>query len=126
LQKLGIGELPLKIGFQVLKQLGFNVKYGGGVFQISQEDKWDKGDTGTRGRSDTVTSPLRVSASPRLRVSASPHPALEKTVEQFLAAVREEQFRRKYFNEVPLATIKAMAARTVFDRVSRAGKGKFS
>ncbi len=120
LQKLGIGELPLKIGFQVLKQLGFNVKYGGGLFQIfSKRDKGDKGDkgdkedTGRRGRPDTVTSPLRVWASGRPRVSPSPHPALEETVEQFLAAVREEQFRRKYFNEVPLATIKEMAARTV-------------
>jgi single-stranded-DNA-specific exonuclease len=132
LQKLGIGELPLKIGFQVLKQLGFNVKYGGGVFQISKEDKGDKADlrgqgqtcgdkgglAGTRGRGDkgglaSLDGFLNTPQTPQ-----TPQTPLERTVEQFLAAVREEQFRRKYFNEVPLATIKAMAARTVLTELA--------
>ncbi|NMG20410.1 single-stranded-DNA-specific exonuclease RecJ [Brasilonema bromeliae] len=34
----------------------------------------------------------------------------EAAVEKFLAAVREEQFQRKYFAEVPLSTIEAIAS----------------
>lgn len=121
LQKLGIGELPLKIGFQVLKQLGFNVKYGGGVFEISQSEnpllcKRDKGeelDLGER----LKTSPLG-KGEVNERVPSSNSRDSSRTVEQFLAAVREEQFRREYFNEVPLGTIKAMAARTVLTELA--------
>ena len=88
LQKLGIGEMPLKIGFQILKLSGFNVNYSGGVFYISKDEE--------KGRGYLANSS-----------------ELSRTTEKFLAAVREEQFRRKYFNEVPLATIQAMAAHTV-------------
>lgn len=94
LQKLGIGEMTLKIGFKIIRQLGFNVKYRAGFFQISFQEIAAK-----QGQSYSSHSP-----------------ELSRTIEQFLASVREEQFRRKYFNEVPVATIKAMAARTVLAR----------
>ncbi|MDY6802946.1 MAG: single-stranded-DNA-specific exonuclease RecJ [Cyanobacteriota bacterium] len=94
LQKLGIGEMSLKIGFKIIKQLGFNVKYRAGLFHISFQEIAAK-----QGQSYSSNSQ-----------------ELSRTIEQFLASVREEQFRRKYFNEVPVATIKAMAARTVLAR----------
>ena len=39
----------------------------------------------------------------------------ETAIRQFLAAIREEQFQREYFAEVPLSTIQAVAAQAAFN-----------
>jgi single-stranded-DNA-specific exonuclease len=80
--RLEIGDLPLKMGFQALELLGFSVSYTEQGFSIVWAEK--KPQAEARGR-----------------------------VEQFLDAVREEQFRRQYFYQVPLATIKAVAIQTL-------------
>ncbi|MDF5726845.1 MAG: single-stranded-DNA-specific exonuclease RecJ [Rhizonema sp. PD38] len=40
---------------------------------------------------------------------------VETAIAQFLAAIREEQFQREYFAEVPLSTIQAVAAQAAFN-----------
>ena len=109
-QKLAIGETSLKLGFIVLKQLGFNVKYRDRAFYICQNGL----SSGGIGAADES----QVSRSASGEVSQAGFPTSEvssSAIAEFLAAVREEQFRRQYFCEVPLATIEAIAARTVWE-----------
>ena len=47
-------------------------------------------------------------------------PIAARFAAQFLAAVSEEQFRRKYFCEVPLSTIVSIARETIFKEDSTA------
>ncbi|OUL30096.1 single-stranded-DNA-specific exonuclease RecJ [Nostoc sp. RF31YmG] len=78
LDKLGIGDQTLLMGIRALKYLGFTLQRQDNYLRISQEPK-----------------------------NASQTQA-EAAVAKFLAAVREEQFQREYFAEVPLSTIVAM------------------
>ncbi|MBD2386189.1 single-stranded-DNA-specific exonuclease RecJ [Cylindrospermum sp. FACHB-282] len=80
LEKLGIGDQTLHLGFKALKYLGFTVQRQDRCLQIN----WNAD-------------------------NASQNPA-DAAVNQFLAAVREEQFQREYFAEVPLETIIAICA----------------
>ncbi len=83
-QKLGIGDQTLQLGFQALTQLGFKISFQDRCFRIS-----------TTSLGSTISADKCFQAR-----------------EKFLAAVREEQFQRNYFYEVPLSTIQAMVAQT--------------
>ncbi|MFQ4146184.1 single-stranded-DNA-specific exonuclease RecJ [Chlorogloeopsis sp. ULAP02] len=87
LQKLGISNSSLHLGFQALKYLGFTVQRQDLYLQISQDTKTDS----------TLA---------------------EAAIAQFLAAVREEQFQRQYFADVPLSTILAIAIQSNFKQGS--------
>jgi len=80
-EKLGIGELPQRLGLQALELLGFEIAYFDRAFEI----------TGNLGQAGTDAKTTLA-------------------IEGFLAAVQEEQFRRQYFSQVPLATIQAIAS----------------
>ena len=82
IEKLGISDYLLKLGFQALHRLGFKVSSQNRAFNIS-----------------AVEVP-----EPNITDSQCLH------IEQFIAAVREEQFQRQYFCKVPLSTIKAIAS----------------
>ncbi|MBD1905037.1 single-stranded-DNA-specific exonuclease RecJ [Funiculus sociatus GB2-A5] len=78
-QKLGISDRTLQLGLDALSHLGFFVKQLDWNFQISFHPE---------------------ESSPSLAKNA---------IEQFIGAVQEEQFRQKYFYQVPLSAIRAMA-----------------
>ncbi|MBD1931368.1 MULTISPECIES: single-stranded-DNA-specific exonuclease RecJ [Cyanophyceae] len=78
-QKLGISDRTLQLGLDALSHLGFFVKQLDWNFQISFH-------------------PEESSSS-----------LAKNAIEQFIAAVQEEQFRQKYFYQVPLSAIRAMA-----------------
>lgn len=84
-QKLGISDTCLYLGLETLAKLGFQVTNWDGQFQITNNQK-------------LPSSNLDSKAS--------------EAIAQFLAAVQEEQFRRQYFYEVPLATIQSVVSRT--------------
>jgi single-stranded-DNA-specific exonuclease len=77
--RLGVGNLPLKAGFQALTAIGFRVRYTNQKFSMALEKD--------------VQSDLQIRAE----------------IEQFICAIREEHFRRQYFAQVPFTTIRAMA-----------------
>lgn len=81
--KLKIGDAALRIGFECLQALGFQVEY----FEQS----------------------FRVDSTPTSR--GLDRETLE--IEQFLSAIQEEQFQQKYFWEVPIETIQAVANQAV-------------
>lgn len=85
-KKLSIGDATLKSGLQAIQYFGFNVKYNEKYFYIIQNKSQNQ-------KPET----------------------LSQTVRKFLAAVSEEQFREKYFCEVPLKTIEAIAAQTILE-----------
>jgi single-stranded-DNA-specific exonuclease len=79
LDQLGIGDRTLQVGFQSLAQLGFTITTTSDGFQVTY----------------------------------TPQPSFTAQVEQtimasFLHAVQEEQFRRRYFVNVPFQTITTM------------------
>ncbi|WGV24290.1 single-stranded-DNA-specific exonuclease RecJ [Halotia branconii] len=78
LQKLGIRDQTLFLGFKALKYLGFTVK-------LQDHD-------------------LRINHNPK-NISTT---LADNAAAKFLAAISEEQFQRKYFAEVPLSTIAVM------------------
>jgi single-stranded-DNA-specific exonuclease len=80
LEKIGITDQTLLVGIKALKYLGFTVKRQDRYLQIT----WHSSDSAEN--------------------------LAEAAVTRFLAAVREEQFQRQYFAEVPLSTIVAIAS----------------
>ncbi|MDZ7957279.1 MAG: DHH family phosphoesterase [Aulosira sp. DedQUE10] len=78
LEKLGISNQALLLGIRALKYLGFAVQRHDNYLRITQEAK------------NVAETQADAAAG------------------KFLAAVREEQFQREYFAEVPLSTIVAM------------------
>ena len=80
LEKIGISDQSLLVGIKALKYLGFTVKLQDRYLQFT----WNPTDN-AENLSDTA-------------------------VTRFLAAVREEQFQRQYFAQVPLSTIVAIAS----------------
>ncbi|MDZ8224519.1 single-stranded-DNA-specific exonuclease RecJ [Nostoc sp. ChiVER01] len=80
LEKIGITDQTLLLGIKALKYLGFTVKRQDRYLQIT----WHSSDSAEN--------------------------LAQAAVERFLAAVREEQFQRQYFAEVPLSTIVAIAS----------------
>ncbi len=85
-QKLGISDQLLRLGFEALSYLGFCVSLQDRYFSMGS------------------TSPTHSTVS---------DVACLQAIEKFIAAVREEQFLRQYFYEVPLTTICAIAAAEV-------------
>ncbi len=108
-QKLGISDTSLQLGFKTLTYLGFKVNYRDRAFHITRQSETGNAQkTGNKG--DKFLKPLFSSSSSQLANS----------VAQFLAAISEEQFRRKYFCEVPLSTIQSIARETFFAEDSTA------
>ena len=111
-QKLGISDTSLQLGFKTLTYLGFKINYRDRAFHITRQPE-------TPQQEDTpeqIPQPLLDSQSIQFSVPNSPIAA--RFAAQFLAAVSEEQFRRKYFCEVPLSTIQSIARETVFQEDS--------
>jgi len=82
LEKLGIGDRPLQLGFQSLKGLGFIVTARDNQLHMEQAIAFP----------DT---PLDSDVTP--------------PITRFLEAVQEEQFRCRFFYQVPLRTLQAMS-----------------
>ncbi len=82
MEKLGISDLLLQLGFQALIRLGFKVKFQDRTFRFSS-----------------------LEVEPIIADTES-----LQTIEQFIAAVREEQFQRQYFYKVPISTISAIVS----------------
>lgn len=82
-EKLGISEFVLRLGLEALKVCGFAVFHGDSAFEIAGQDH---------------------------QATAQ---EIALALERFSAAVQEEQFHRQYFSQVPLATIQAVAQRTI-------------
>lgn len=87
-EKLGLSDRTLNLGLQALSHLGFQVIY--------QEKGASRQEFIIQ--NSTVVPPFSQETFPHLS--------------QFLEAVREEQFHRRYFSQVPLSTIQAMALDT--------------
>ena len=83
-RKLGISDRLLPLGFEALSCLGFCVSLQERYFSISL--------TPVKSTSDVTCL---------------------QAIEKFLAGVREEQFKRQYFYEVPLTTIEVIASQTL-------------
>ncbi|MFM6040182.1 MAG: single-stranded-DNA-specific exonuclease RecJ [Sphaerospermopsis kisseleviana] len=79
LEKLGISDPSLYLGFQALKYLGFTIERQDRYLQITWNEFIN----------DTTKA--------------------ENAVNQFLAALQEEQFQKKYFATVPISTIQVIA-----------------
>jgi single-stranded-DNA-specific exonuclease len=101
-QKLDISDTCLQLGFNALKHLSFHIVYRDRAFHITRQSETGNAPK-IANKVDKFLKPLFDSPSSQLARSAA----------QFLAAVSEEQFRRKYFCEVPLATIQSLARDTV-------------
>jgi single-stranded-DNA-specific exonuclease len=92
--KLKISDRSLHLGLQTLTYLGFEFTYLDQALQTLQM---------------TWTPPIEPT-----RMTSE----LAQLIEQFLAAVREEQFHRQYFYTVPLSTIQAMATQVILNQKS--------
>ena len=111
-QKLGISDTSLQLGFKTLTYLGFKINYRDRAFHITRQPETAQQEDAPQ----QIPQPLLDSQSLQLSVPNSPIAA--RFAAQFLAAVSEEQFRRKYFCEVPLSTIESIARETVFQEDS--------
>ncbi|MCY7392027.1 MAG: DHHA1 domain-containing protein, partial [Leptolyngbyaceae cyanobacterium CAN_BIN12] len=81
LDKLELSDRALQLGFKTLTLLNFEVQHHDQAFAI----------TGDTGIAPTETTPV-----------------LTEAVQNFLNAVKEDQFRRQYFSQVPIALIRAL------------------
>ncbi|MEG4392712.1 DHH family phosphoesterase [Microcoleus sp. BROC3] len=113
-QKLGISDTSLQLGFKTLTYLGFKINYRDRAFHIARQPETALQEDAP----DQIPKPLLDSQSIPFSVPNSP--IATRLAAQFLAAVSEEQFRRKYFCEVPLSTIQSIARETVFQEDSTA------
>lgn len=84
-EKLGIGDRSLQLGFKCLKVVGFEVTSSEQGFQIAWQSS--------------------------VGAIASDQQMTEITA-RFSSAIREEQFRRQYFYEIPLPVIQSVAQQT--------------
>jgi single-stranded-DNA-specific exonuclease len=87
LRKLQIGEIPLKLGFEGLQQLGFKIEYRERAFHFDWQE---------RDNNKPVYNDYSV-------------------IQAFVQAVQEEQFMRQYFSEVSVDTIEMIANRSLVD-----------
>ena len=111
-QKLGISDTSLQLGFKTLTSLGFKINYRDRAFHITRQPETAQQEDAP----EQIPQPLLDSQFIQFSVPNSPIAA--RFAAQFLAAVSEEQFRRKYFCEVPLSTIQSIARETVFQEES--------
>ena len=96
-QKLGLSDRALRLGFQTLELLGFVVDQKGDQLQIIYRS----------------AGLLEEDAEGEVEVEQARCFADTARVAYFLEVVQEEQFHRRYFYEVPLTTIQAVAYQTV-------------
>jgi single-stranded-DNA-specific exonuclease len=82
-EKLDLSDRTLHLGLQAISLIGFNVKH--------------------------LDWAIAISWQPSLEVTNS---TANEAIQNFLAAVEEEQFLRQYFYQVPLSTIQAQAWQT--------------
>ncbi|MGD1805182.1 single-stranded-DNA-specific exonuclease RecJ, partial [Dapis sp. BLCC M126] len=121
LKKLSIGDATLKLGIKALQYIGFNVKYKDRSFYIIQNQTQNQrssegGSASCRGAFlGNTRQTLFLSRFMSRSESETLTETLSQTVRKFLAAISEEQFRQKYFCEVPLKTIEAIAAQTILE-----------
>ncbi len=85
LDRLGIGDRTLQFGFRTLIPLGFDLNYTENALQVTWHQR------------------------------EADEESFRKAVTAFFTAIREEQFRRQYFYQVPLTTIQMVAAQTQFE-----------
>jgi len=83
--QLNLGVIPLKIGFKILQQLGFDIECQDQKLDIS----WEK------------LSSFYASET------------LNQLIQNFLDTIQEEQFRRRYFCKIPLSTLESIAIQTI-------------
>jgi single-stranded-DNA-specific exonuclease len=81
LDKLEMGDRPLQLGIKTLSYFGFAFDYSENAFKV------------------TWTPPH----------SPPPNWEFNQVLQEFFVALQEEHFRRQYFYQVPLETIRAMA-----------------
>jgi single-stranded-DNA-specific exonuclease len=81
LHKLNIGDVPLKLGFEGLQQLGFEIKYQNRAFYFDWKEKNNH----------------------------QPNSHYYSAIQAFVNGVQEEKFMRQYFSRVSVATISAIA-----------------
>jgi single-stranded-DNA-specific exonuclease len=93
LDRLGISDRPLQLGFRALQSLGFTI-------QTQERDLAIDWQPATPAKTDAVA----------------------EMVNRFLAAIQEEQFRRQYFYQVPLARIQAIMAQIHSEYSTRPGE----
>jgi single-stranded-DNA-specific exonuclease len=103
LQKLGIGDISLQLGFKSLKHLGFKITCRDRVFHFQHS---------LESQSQNSSIPTHTPKPP-----LSDAETLSVSLNRFLAALSEEQFRRRYFCDVPFATIQAMAQETLMNDI---------
>ncbi len=81
LEKLNISDACLQLGFEALASLGFDLQFQGSVCTFTQQPE-----------------------------GAEANPTAQPQINQFIAAVQEDQFRRQYFAQVPLNVLQNVAA----------------
>ncbi|MEG4453359.1 DHH family phosphoesterase [Microcoleus sp. N9_A1] len=113
-QKLGISDTSLQLGFKTLTYLGFKINYRDRAFHITRQPESPQQEDAPQ------QIPKSLLDSQSIQFSVPNSPIAARFAAQFLAAVSEEQFRRKYFCEVPLSTIVSIARETVFQEDSTA------
>jgi single-stranded-DNA-specific exonuclease len=82
-EKLDLSDRTLQLGLNALSEIGFQVKH--------------------------VDWSIAISLQHSLEMA---NPAANEAIQDFLAAVEEEQFLRQYFYQVPLSTIQSQAWQT--------------
>ncbi len=95
INQLKISDITLKLGFNCLKYLGFQINATEQGFYFT----WQSLSTPTLDRSQPLEE-------------------LTQQIEQFLLTVQEEQFRRQYFCEVPLSLIQALTIPIIINEVT--------
>ena len=91
-QKLGLGDRTLQIGLQSLTQLGFSVTPQAPFL--------------TQDRGQPVEQQVHIGRSdPSQPLPDGREPKAAAAIAFFLEALREEQFNRRYFAEMPLSAI---------------------
>jgi len=85
-EKLELSDRTLQLGLNALPLLGFQVKRVDWGVQIH----WQPGESSSEAVNSTTN----------------------ELIQEFLAGVEEEQFRRQYFYQVPLSTVQTMVTQT--------------
>ncbi len=104
-EKLGLKYSTIQLGIQALSHLGFEVKY--------QESGLDGPEFLIQHSAPEAGLTISVDGSLMGSTKSTLPPQNSSQLSQFIAAVQEEQFHRRYFCLVPLSTIQSMARQTL-------------
>ncbi|MBM0740458.1 single-stranded-DNA-specific exonuclease RecJ [Phormidium sp. CLA17] len=91
LDKLELSDHALQLGFKTLALLNFEVQHQDQAFAITGE---------------AIRETIPTGSAPSIESTS----VLSEAVQDFLNAVREDQFRRQYFCQVPITVIRALAS----------------